>query len=108
MLKLYLLSERSKKNIVIGVIYRPPVQDVNEFNAFTDVLRSQITKHGKLVYLMGDFNINLLNEDVQMQTQDFLNILSSYCLYPSITKPTRITVNSATLIDNIFTNSKSY
>ena len=96
------------KNIVVGVIYRPPGQDVNEFNAFTDVLLSQITKNDKLVYLMGDFNINLLNEDVHAQTQNFMNILSSYCLYPSITKPTRITANSATLIDNIFTNSKSY
>ena len=36
--------------------------------------------------------------------------MSSNSLYPtcSITKPTRITSNSATLIDNIFTNSKSY
>ena len=60
----------------------------------------------KPVYLMGDFNINLLNEDVH--TNDFLNIMSSNSLYPSITKPTRITSNSATLIDNIFTYSKSY
>ena len=55
---------------------------------------------------MGDFNINLLNEDVHTLTNDFLNIMSSNSLYPSITKPTRITSNSATLIDNIFTNSK--
>ena len=47
---------------------------------------------------MRDFNINLLNEDVHAQTQNFMNILSSYCLYPSISKPTRITANSATLI----------
>ena len=68
------------KNIVVGVIYRPPGRDVNEFNAFTDVLLSQITKNDKLVYLMGDFNINLLNEEVHAQTQNFMNILSSYCL----------------------------
>ena len=84
------------KNIAVGVIYRPPGQDVNESNTFTDVLLSQITKNDKLVYLMGDFNIILLNEDVHAQTQNFMNILSSYCLYPSITKPTRITANSAT------------
>ena len=29
-------------------------------------------------------------------------------LYPSITRPTRITTNSATLIDNIFTNIIDY
>ena len=52
-------------------------------------------------------NINLLNEDVHTLTNDFINIMSSYSLYPSITKPTRITPTSATLIDNIFTNSNS-
>ena len=57
---------------------------------------------------MGDFNINLLNEDVHTLTNDFINIMSSYSLYPSITKPTRITPTSATLIDNIFTNLNSY
>ena len=34
--------------------------------------------------------------------------MSSYSLYPSVTKPTRITSTSATLIDNIFTNSNSF
>ena len=95
-------------NIIIGVIYRPPGQDIKEFNIFKEVLLSKIMHNEKPVYLMGDFNINLLNEDVHTLTNDFLNIMSSNSLYPSITKPTRITSNSATLIDNIFTNSKSY
>ena len=56
---------------------------------------------------MGDFNINLLNEDVHPLTNDFVNVITSHSLYPSITKPTRITSRTATLIDNIFTNSKS-
>ena len=33
--------------------------------------------------------------------------MNSFSLYPSITKPTRITSKTATLIDNIFTNSYS-
>ena len=49
-----------------------------------------------------------LNEDVHTLTNEFLNSMSSYSLYPSITKPTRITSTSATLIDNIFTNSNSF
>ena len=102
------LEQTGSKNIVVGVIYRPPGQDVNEFNVFIDKVLSMITKNDKLVYLMGDYNINLLNEDVHTHTNDFINIMSSYSFYPSITKPTRITTNSATLIDNIFTNSKSH
>ena len=96
------------KNIIVGVIYRPPDQDINVFNQFTDQLLSTITKNeNKLVYIIGDFNINLLNEDVHALTNEFINIISSLSMYPSITiiKPTRITPTSATLIDNIFTNS---
>ena len=64
-------------------------------------------KTKKIVYLMGDFNINLLNEDVHPLTNEFINVLSSHSFYPGITKPTRITSSTASLIDNIFTNSKS-
>ncbi len=93
------------KNVVIGNVYRPPGQDINEFNDFIDKILTNATKNPKIVYLMGDFNINLLNEDIHSLTNDFVNIILSHSLYPSITKPTRITSNTATLIDNIFTNS---
>jgi exonuclease III len=102
------IEKTGSKNIVIGVVYRPPDQCVTEFNDFFDTLLTTVTKNGKLVYLMGDFNINLLNGDVHSPTNDFINVLTSNSLYPSITKPTRITSKSATLIDNIFTNSKAH
>lgn len=86
-------------------MYRPPDQDIKEFNHFADHILWQITNENKLVYIMGDFNINLMNEDIHAPTNEFIDTLASYSLYPSITKPTRITSVSATLIDNIFTNS---
>ena len=88
-------------------MYRPPDQDINKFNTFIESILTKATKNQKIIYLMGDFNINLLNEDFHAPTNDFLNVLYSYSLYPSITKPTRITSKSSTLIDNIFTNSMS-
>ncbi len=94
------------KNIVVGIVYRPPDQDVNVFNDFIDSVLTCASKNQKSIYLMGDFNINLLNEDVHLPTNNFINIMSTYSLYPTITKPTRITRKSATLIDNIFTNSR--
>ena len=54
---------------------------------------------------MGDFNITLINEGTHVPTTEFIDMLSSCSLYPSITKPTGITFKTATLIDNIFTNS---
>lgn len=38
-------------------------------------------------------------------TAQFVEVIFSYGLVPLITKPTRITAHSATLIDNIFTNN---
>ncbi len=40
-------------------------------------------------------------------TNDFINTIYSMNLYPTITRPTRITSHCATLIDNIFTNDIS-
>ena len=104
---LFIEIERNKsKNIVVGIVNRPPDQDTNEFNKFTDSLLSKITKNEKKpVYIMGDFSINLINEDIHVQTADFINTFSSYPMYPSITRPTNITTKSATLIDKICTNS---
>ena len=49
---------------------------------------------------MGDFNIDLLTDC----SSDFKDTMHSIGLYPLITRPTRITVHSATVIDNIFTS----
>ena len=54
---------------------------------------------------MGDYNINLLNSDTHNPTRSFLDTMYSNMLYPLITRPTRLTANSATLIENIFTNN---
>ena len=54
---------------------------------------------------MGDFNVNLLNCESHPESNDFLLMLNSYFLLPCISQPTRITERSATLIDNMFSNT---
>ena len=51
---------------------------------------------------MGDFNIDLLNNN--SGSESFFNLMFLHGMYPRIDRPTRITDSSATLIDNIFTN----
>ena len=65
---------------------------------------TRISKENKYIYLMGDFNLNLMNHESHQQTSEFLDIMYSNMLLPLITRPTRITSYTATLIDNIFTN----
>ena len=55
-------------------------------------------------FLFGDFNINILNADSHVPTNDFIDLMYSNGFYPLISKPIRITSHSATLIDNIFSN----
>ena len=49
---------------------------------------------------MSDFNLDLLNDC----SSDFKDIMHAISLYPLITRPTRITTHSSTVIDNIFTS----
>ena len=98
------MSNYIYKNIIVGVIYRSPNTDAELFNDRMLHLLHTIHQERKLCYLMGDYNLNLLNVGLHEPTNDFLNQMYSFSLIPVITKPTRITESSATLIDNIFTN----
>ena len=94
----------SGRDLLIAVIYRPSNTDIK---LFIDVLKDVLEKlqlENKLLYLMGDYNINRLNVDPHSLTADFNDTMYSSGLIPLITHPTRVTENSATLIDNIFTN----
>ena len=92
------------KNIIIGVIYRPPDQDVASFLSSYNKLLGKITKENKICYIMGDFNLNLLRFQQHSLTGEFLEQMYSNAFFPLILRPSRITSHSATLIDNIFTN----
>ena len=60
------------------------------------------------IFLLGGFNADLLKSDIESNISDFLDILTSNMFIPHIIHPTRITPNSKTLIDNIFSNSINF
>ena len=53
---------------------------------------------------MGDFNVDLLKCNDDNFSQDFFDSLLSSSFIPLITRPTRLSSHSCTLIDNIFSN----
>ena len=53
---------------------------------------------------MGDFNLDLLKTEKNRYIKNFTNMFTS-TFYPLISRPTRITSTTATLIDNIFLNN---
>ena len=92
------------KTIQIVAVYRPPGSDIRCFNQTIEGILTSLKAKNGLCYVLGDFNINLLNSDTHALSAEFLNIMYSSGLYPVISKPTRITASSATLMDNFFCN----
>ena len=79
--------------------------DLTDFNCnYLNKLLHNISKEQKSVFLLGDFNVNLLNYNEHDQTNKFFDSLASNSFIALILQPTRITSHSNTLIDNIFSN----
>ena len=100
-----LIFEKSK-NIVLGCIYRAPGSNLDLFNDKLSILMEEvINNNNKIVYICGDFNIDLIKGETHTGTKNFIDIMYGFGLFPLINKPSRITEFSQTLIDNIFTNN---
>ena len=102
-LAIEMINQEGKKNIILN-IYRPPDSDVDVFVEYLNVFLTSMN-HKTGIYIGGDFNINLLDHG-HLKT-NFEKTLLEHNLLPTITRPTRMTRHSATLIDNIFTNKYS-
>ena len=53
---------------------------------------------------MRDFDINLLNYNIDKNRCDYVDTLYSHAFCPTINSPTQITANSKTLIDDVLYN----
>ena len=94
-----------KSNTIVGVIYRHPSMDLADFNSnYLNKLLENISKEQKSMFLLGDFNVDLLNYNEHNQANEFLDSVASNSFIPLMLQPTRITSHSNTLIDNIFSN----
>ena len=99
-----------KKHIIIGTVYRPntpPKADVDIFSNTMQELQGIMHRENKDAFIMGDMNIDLLQYSNHYKTNDYTEAIFSQGYLPPITKPTRLTSHSATLIDHIYTNSRS-
>ena len=54
--------------------------------------------------LAGDFNINVLDFEQNKKVQNFVNLMFQFGLIPTINKPTRVTNETISAIDQIITN----
>ena len=80
--------------------------ELSEFNNhYLSNLLDNLSDKNKTVVLLGDFNADLQKYDKDCNVSDFLDTMYSNLLLPHIASPTCVTLNSETLIDNIFCNN---
>ena len=55
---------------------------------------------------MGDYNVNTLrNIPINRNTDEFNDMMTEHHFYPMVNKPTRVTDNTASIVDNIYSDS---
>ena len=98
------VDNKSGKNFLFCCAYRHPSSDIDKFTDHIQEVLSNPSISNKNIFLLGDFNINLLNYDSHTPSNNFICNLFSKSFLPYILHPTRISQNSASVIDNIFSN----
>ena len=106
-------------NIIIGNIYRSPSQPngftpSEQLDSFIEILSNILESLNELnckVYLVGDFNIDLLQFNNHPKTREFIDKLFSNGYLQLVNHPTRVSHHanqkSASLIDHCWTNNCS-
>ena len=106
------------KPILIGIFYRPPTQ-----RSFLETLIKDfetLNLDNKEIYILGDFNINLIQNNIYILKEhessiseslmtplvnQYKELCQKFSLKQMLREPTRITCNSSTLLDHILSNS---
>ncbi len=100
------ITDKKIGNIIISSCYRPPnSKGVAYYGMIKSLIETSVNEKKELC-IGTDQNLNLLNSHSHKETRDFLELLLENNMLPSITRPTRITKKSSTLIDNIYLSSK--
>ena len=90
------------ENVLLCSGYRAPNTNPNEFLADYEKLLHTVKAECNKLIIGIDHNLDLLKHRSHAPTNKFVELFESFQQIPSITRPTRITKSSATLIDNIF------
>ena len=97
-------GQANDKYILVG-LYRSPAGNIKLFFDNLENLLQFLVKTNKSTkfILIGDFNINVLNNN-DNHVKRFRDILNSFNLNWSINSPTRVAGSSKTAIDNVVSN----
>ena len=93
------------KPVLNGIVYRSPDGDIEPFAESINRTQEKITMNKIGCYFMGDVNIDLMRYSLHRKTSDFLDTMYANGFIPLINRPTRVTSQSATIIDHLYSNN---
>ena len=97
-----------KEPLLLASCYRAPNSDQLEFIAAYTALLNKLNAESKKVVIGLEHNLDLLKCNKHRNTHDFLEKNLEKHMLTCLTKPTRITHNTATLIDNVLCSEVLY
>lgn len=99
--------KQQRRTIIVGNVYRSPSRKANSFiELYEAVLHRVQSRHSnKLIYVVGDLNIDLIKHSTDSACRDLIDLAAAKGFAQVVSRPTRITDHSATLIDHVYTNS---
>ena len=98
---------KTEKNTLVGIIYRPntePRADIDIFTSNLEYIMDTANHENKHCVIMGDMNVDLIKFETHTKTSEYLDGIFAHDFLPVITKPTRVGSSSATLIDHMYIN----
>ena len=94
------------KNILFAIFYKPPNFDNDMFiEKYSEFVKATSDETNKELVITGDFNADMLCKRRSKYARNLHQISQSYGLFQFIKEPTRVTTNSATIIDLIYVNA---
>ena len=96
----WLQCTKNNETIIVGGVYRHPNGNTKHFTSDLERSLSKLTKNETCI-IGGDMNINLMNSE-NLNAKEYLTTMYANNFLPYITRPTRITEQTATAIDHLF------
>ena len=98
------MASKNREKLVIGTIYRHPSAQYSHFSEklckTIELLNRTKTKY----LLVGDINIDILKYNLVSNVTNYINALNSVGCSFHVDKPTRVTANTSSCIDHVYSN----
>jgi UDP-N-acetylmuramyl tripeptide synthase len=86
------ITNENGKNTIIGCIYKHHTISAKDFTDLISTQLPKISNEKKHCYLIGDFNMNLLQLESNSDIEHYFDVMTNQNFTPLITTPTRITI----------------